>query len=191
MSEAFDKGRDYERKIQKRISKILRVDAKRDSKSGGGSTHKADIRDRYRQVPLFIECKHQNTLKLKEWFRDADGKSSFGQAPAVVFPMETNAGIEDLVCLRFDELLQFIREMMDWRESTENMQAAVIIEESAKTSTEDSALNQAKEFIAEAQSKKDSRTCRNGHIADEYGFCQIKACQYRRGYKPKKSKKGK
>lgn len=195
MSESFDKGRNYERKIQKITSKILHLDVKRDSRSGAG-LHKADVRDRYNELPIFIECKDQKTLKLKEWWNDADNKSSHGQAPIVVFPYETTAGLEDLACMRYTDLLQLIREMMDWKETADDYRQNGIMDQSTTVRNDipktvsGEPVKQAEEFAKQAASQKPKiKLCRNEHIADDYGYCQIKDCKFRRGYKPKKEKK--
>lgn len=113
-NESNQRGLDFERRIEKVTRRLLRLDIKRDRQSGAG-LNKADIRDRYRQMPIFIECKDQATLKLKEWWREANGKAVVGQSAVVVFPLET----EDLAVIRYSDLLQLIREGMDWRESLE------------------------------------------------------------------------
>lgn len=195
MSEAFDKGRDYERKISKITSKKLNFHVKRDSKSGGGSTHKADIRDRYGEIPLFIECKNQATLKLKEWWADADAKSNFGQSPVVVFPYETNSGLEDLACIRYTDLLNLVAEMIDWKETAEDYRTNGIIEQSPIRANDENEsvpepIKQAHEFVEKAkESKSKTSNCRNGHIADNYGYCLQQDCKFSRGYKPPKKKK--
>lgn len=195
MSESFDKGRNYERHIQKITSKMLNLEVKRDSRSGAG-LHKADVRDRYNQLPIFIECKHHKTIKLKEWWKDADGKSSHGQAPVVVFPYETKAGIEDLACIRYSDLLQLIAEAMDWKETADFLRKPDTIDSSNIESDDTSKtvsgepIKEAMDFSQKAASQKQNlKNCRNGHISDDYGYCQIKDCKYRRGYKPPKNKK--
>jgi len=80
MSVSSERGRDFELKVRNITKRILKIELGRDPQSGSG-IRKADIRPRFlTELPLFIECKDHETIKPKEWWRDADGKSSFGQA---------------------------------------------------------------------------------------------------------------
>lgn len=168
MSEAFDRGRDYERHIRKITSSVLKIDVKRDSKSGAG-IHKQDIRDQFNLLPIFIECKDQNALSVKAEWRVTDQKSGHGQAPLVVFPDAE----EDLCVIRYTDLLQFIREAWDFRDMAENLRSPEAESETAVP------LPRAK-----------TGCCANGHLlTDEFGYCMGKKCKFSRGYKPPKVKK--
>lgn len=173
MSAASDRGKLYERRIRKITAKALKLDVKRDSRSGAGELHKQDIRDRYGELPIFIECKDQEALSVKKEWRVTDGKSSYGQAPLVVFPDAE----EDLVVMRYTDLLNFIREARDWQETAENLRKPPL------------------EALSEAIDRKKSLsdinlgTCREGHLAPSDGYCLQKGCKWSRGYKAKKEKK--
>lgn len=78
MSDASVRGKSFELHVRKITNRLSGLDVKRDKQSGTG-VHKQDIRDRYNELPIFIECKDQKTLKPKEWWRIADGESSVGQ----------------------------------------------------------------------------------------------------------------
>lgn len=178
MSESSRRGRDFEIKVQNLTSRILKLVVKRDKQSGSG-LHKQDVRDQYNQVPLFIECKDQETLKPKEWWRVANAKASYGQAPVVVFPDN-----EEILCvMRYSDLLNFIAEGNDWHETAESERRnGVGVTRHAMSNAE----------IAEAIERKKAgsvKQCKNGHIADEYGYCNTKGCKYSRGYKPPKDRK--
>lgn len=198
MSESSDRGKNYEIKIAKLTSKKLRLEVKRDGRSGAGEFHKEDLRDRYNEIPLAIECKNQETMNLKGWWRDADAKASFGQMPAVVFPMDT----EDLVVLRYTDVLQLIREMMDYKEEAADLRKPVsrsLIHDSVmevhqhlSPSLPPGIAKTAEEVAAQIERIAENRTavtCRDGHIANEYHQCMQKGCKYSRGYKAPKEKK--
>lgn len=180
MSDAFDRGRSFEVKVQKITRQKLHMDIRRDKQSGAG-IHKQDVRDRYNELPIFIECKDHETIKPKAWWREADAKSNYGQAPVVVFPDN-----EEVLCvMRYTDLLQLVKEVADWKETAEDLQTpdlATIPPPSPKVDIPD---------IIPAVEKKiehGAHTCRNGHIADEYGYCMQLDCKFSRGYKPKKVK---
>lgn len=199
MSEASERGKAYEQKISKITAKKLRLEMMRDSRSGAGWVHKEDIRDRYNEIPLAIEIKDHETLKPKEWWRDADQKASFGQSPVVVFPMET----EDLCIMRYTDLLQIIREMMDYKEEVADLRKplppASLIHDSVSEvhqhlgpSLSAPIARTAEEVAAQVQrvaERRTQHTCREGHLADDYGMCMQKGCKYSRGYKAKKEPK--
>lgn len=196
MSESSERGKSYELKIAKITRQKLRLEVKRDGRSGAGDLHKEDLRDRYNEIPLAVECKNQETLKIKEWWRDADDKSSFGQMPAVVFPMET----EDLVTMRYTDLLQLLREMMDYKEEVADLRkpprlitsdnAPVEINpKSEKSVIITKTAAEAAEQVQRVAAKRTTRLCAGGHIADENGYCMQKGCKFRRGYKRPKEKK--
>lgn len=55
--------------------------------------------------------------------------------------------------------------------------------------TKRSAKAEAKRLAAKAIARKKAAgvaTCPNGHIVDQYGFCQTKDCKYSRDYKNRK-----
>lgn len=178
MSESSIRGKSYELKIAKITRQKLRLEVKRDTRSGAGDWHKEDLRDRYNEVPLAIECKNQEMLKPKEWWRDADAKASFGQMPAVVFPMET----EDLVLMRYTDVLQLIREVMDYRAEIADLRRPPISQPMVPVAKSVQDTVDQLERVAAQQVGK----CREGHITDAYDRCMSKGCKYSRGYRPPK-----
>ena len=171
MSEASKRGKDYERHISKMTAKMLKLDIKRDSRSGAG-LHKADVRDVANLLPLFIECKDHEKITPKKWWIENKNKAPHGQAPVIVLPFDN----DDMAFIRYKDLLSFIREAMDWRESYDALRTKpILIEEDGTVRTiQNTAINDG--------------FCRAGHIADENNYCMIKSCEYSRGYRKPKQK---
>lgn len=181
MSESSVRGKSFEMKVRKIMSSKLQLEIKRDKQSGAG-IHKQDIRDRYNDLPLFIECKDHETIKPKAWWREADAKSNYGQAPVVVFP-----DAEEVLCvMRFSDLLNIVRESMDWKDTADDLRQPIEPAILRKTPLE--SLHDLNESI-EQKKAAGAKECRNGHIADEYGYCMQLTCKYSRGYRPPKVKK--
>lgn len=213
MSEASDRGKSYELKIQKTTSRILKLEVKRDPRSGGGDWHKEDIRDRYGELPISVEIKNQEALKLKEWWRDANDKASVGQAPIVVFPMDS----EDLCIMRYTDLLNIVKEMFDWRLTAEDLQKPIALPMSAEhqehvrmnlelsKQIRDEALEReigapeafkgviktSDEAAAATAALPARKYCPNGHAVPEgRAKCLQKGCQYSATHKkPKEAKR--
>lgn len=187
MSKSSERGRAFEVKVQKITRQKLHIDVKRDSRSGAG-LHKQDVRDRYNELPVFIECKDHETIKPKAWWREANAKASYGQAPIVVFPDD-----EEVLCvMRYTDLLQFIKEAADWKEIADDMRNTPAPAPVKRKVSEEEKVKNITENVQPVVDDKVSRggnVCRAGHLADEHGYCMQKDCQYRRGYVKKKSKK--
>lgn len=175
MSESSIKGKTLELKIASVLRSKLGVRVERDKRSGAG-LNKADISDWYRELPIFIEAKNQKTIKIKEFFKQAEQGASVGQVPTVVFNVDDE---EVLACLRFSDLVNFIAEIKDYKDEVEMLRAPV--EASNIGDSVDPNL------VSVIQSKV--KECRNGHISDENGYCQQKNCKYSRSYRPAKVKK--
>lgn len=190
MSEAYDRGKTFEMMVAKLTTKKLHLESKRDSRSGAG-LHKQDIRDRYNLLPLFIECKDHETIKPKAWWREANGKASYGQAPVVVFPDET----EVLCVMRYTDLLQFIKEAADWKEEADDLRQPVPVPnpqwKPSRLETQPGSVRIKPDIepLIEKKVQQGVKTCREGHITDDYGYCMQKGCKYSRGYVKKKEKK--
>lgn len=190
MSDSSIRGKSYELKIQKIVTKKLHIETKRDSRSGAG-LHKQDVRDRYNLLPIFIECKDRETLNVKAAWREADGKSSYGQAPIVVFPDDS----EDLCVMRFTDLLNFIKEAADWKETAEDLQQpndSAILHQAIPVKSIGGGMavvDTDREIKTVIENKQGAKFDKEGHIVDDYGYCNQKGCKYSRGYRPKKVKK--
>lgn len=188
MSDASAKGLYLERQVASLIRKKLGARVVRDSRSGAG-TNRSDISDYYQDIPLHLEIKNQETIKIKEWFRQADQVSNFNLAPAVVFQADN----ELLVTLRFSDLLQFVAEIADQKAEIDDLRSPTSeIVLSPRTEKRNVKLGEIVDYVAKEATKKIKRgakTCRNGHISDEYGYCQQLDCKYSRGYRPPKAKR--
>jgi hypothetical protein len=183
MSEASDRGRNFERKVAGILRSKLGARVTRDRRSGAG-INKSDISDYYQDIPLHMELKDQETVKVKEWFRQADAGASFTQAPTVVFALEE----EVLAVIRFSDLVNFVREIADQKAEIDDLRKPFnptpIVKKPAVSPASDLV-----EPVVEAKIERGSKTCRNGHLCDDYGYCMQKGCQYSRGYKKPKAKK--
>lgn len=176
MSISSERGKSFENKVRKMMSRKLELEIKRDKQSGAG-IHKQDIRDRFNELTLFIECKDHQTIKPKEWWREADAKSSYGQAAVVVMPDN-----EEVLCvMKFDDLLNIVRESMDWQKTAGELRLAPV----TMTDTVEGKVAP----IVEQKIIGGAQACRAGHLADQWGYCQQVICQYSRGYRKPKVKK--
>ncbi len=189
MSAAFDRGRKTEREVAAMLRKKLGVHVQRDKQSGAG-LNKADIKDFYQEIPLFIEVKNQQTLKVKEWMKQAAGGASVGQIPTLVFQTDD----ELLACLPFDKLIDLLLEIKQLRaevallrepvDLTVSGTPVVIAKDIVTVGTEKAVLPVVEQKIAHG-----AQACKSGHIADEYGYCMQLDCKFSRGYRPPKVKK--
>ena len=185
MSDAFDRGRDTEREVAAVLRKKLGAHVERDRRSGAG-INKADISDYYGEIPLFIECKDQETLKVKEWMRQTIDGASFNQAPTLVFRMDT----ELLACMRFVDLVNFLTELADMRAEIADLRQPAI---NFVPPAPNKVLEGIKVGVSRAvtvQMQRGAKTCKNGHICDDWGYCLTTDCAFSRGYKKPKAKKG-
>lgn len=172
MSDASERGKTFEKKIAKVLRKKLGVKVTRDSKSGAG-TNKSDINDWLNELPVRLELKDQETIKIKEWFKQAVNATAPNQVPAMAFAMD----LEVLVCLRFEDLLDFFIELKDQRAEIDDLRTPVV---------------HMGVDIAKGKDKtvySVQKSCREGHLSDEYGYCQQIRCKYSRGYRPPKVKR--
>lgn len=191
MSEAFDKGRTFERKVASILRSKLGARVVRDRRSGAG-VNKSDISDYYQEIPLHLEIKDQETIKIKEWFRQADAASSFNMAPTVVL----HADEEVLAVIRFSDLVNFLVEIADQKAEIDDLHAPQQLPAPTGLGLPDEvpkelqAIDPAKVAKVINQKKATAtRLCKNGHIADDYGYCQQLSCKYSRGYRPPKAKR--
>jgi hypothetical protein len=184
MSYSYTRGKTFELKVASMIRKKLNAKVYRDKRSGAG-TNRSDISDYANSIPIHIECKDQETVKIKEWFAQADAAASFTKAPTVVFAMDE----EILATLRLSDLLNFLVEIADLRAEVDDLRQPVY---TSQKEPQFATVMPAGGILPLAQiqkAKQRTTTCKNGHLADEYGYCQQKSCPYSRGYKKKKEKK--
>jgi hypothetical protein len=187
MSAAFDRGRNTEREVAGILRKKLGARVERDKRSGAG-TMKADIRDYYQELPVFIECKDQETIKIKEWMRQASEGASVGQPPTVVFRMDED-GL--MACLPFSDLVNFFVELADLRAEIDDLRKPIVMVSTHKPMSDKTkaALVEVGRVV-DKQILRGAKTCPNGHIImDSSTLCLSKGCKYSRGYRPPKGKK--
>jgi len=186
MSEAFDRGRNTEREVAALIRKKLKVHVQRDKQSGAG-VNRSDIHDYYQEIPLAIECKDQETLKIKEWMRQTIDAASFNQTPTLVFRMET----ELMAVIPFSNLLDFLLEITELRAENDDLRQPIVHIgiDKAKLGRDKTVTHLVEVGKAVTkQIERGAKTCRNGHLSDDYGYCNIIDCKFSRGYKSKKVK---
>lgn len=200
MSAAFDRGRDAEREVAALMRRKLGARVVRDKQSGAG-INKSDISDYFGETRLAVEVKDQQTLKIKEWMRQAQAAASAGQIPTLAFRMESDL----MACIPFDELLNLLAEIKDLRKEVNTLRTPMPVDEGvrklANTFRPDSrnvvvaarafGKQAAAKLAAEAAGKKIARgatTCRNGHLTDDFGYCLQNKCPFSRGYKAPKAK---
>lgn len=187
--EAAKKGQKYENHVASLIRKKLKTLAVRNKGSGNQWQRKNDI---YTDLPLAIECKYQQTIKVHEWFAQADAAASFNQTPVLVFANDNHP--EDLCTLKFTDFLNFMEEIAQLQAEVEDLRSPIQTKVAVPYKDTGSGLDDTvKERLEEPTKKKIERgaqTCRAGHIADQWGQCLQLDCKYSRGYKPPK-KRGK
>lgn len=180
-----DRGRQFEDKIARLTRAKVDKSARRNAGSHSNWHRRSDI---FTSLPLHIEAKDHETIKIKEWFRQADDAASFGETPVVVFHDDENI----MAVLKYDDLLNFMVEIADLKAEVEDLQKPSIelpeLRPRLITTKEDAAIvaRQLGESVAKTTSK-----CRAGHIADQYGFCMQTKCKYSRGYRPPKKERKK
>lgn len=158
--------------------------AKRDSRSGANWHRRSDI---FTNLPLHIEVKDHETLKPKEWFREAASAASFNQTPVVVFHSDE----EVMAMFRFNDLLDLFVEIADLKAEVEDLQHPML----EITSNPEQPAPKFPKTVDEVKKQVEQLpprrplVCKEGHIADEYGKCIFKGCKFSRGYKAKKEPK--
>lgn len=169
MSIASKRGRDFELKVAARLRHRLKINVQRDKQSGAG-WNKADISDYGNALPLHMELKDQQNIKIQEWFRQAVVGSSFGKAPSVVFAVDE----EILVTLRLDDLINFLAEIRDVREEVADLHKPGVVV-GLDLGAEDRSVT--------------TIFCGNGHLCDPVSYCLQLDCKFSRGYRPPKAKR--
>ena len=211
MSLASQRGKSFEQLVARMIRSKLGVRVSRDRQSGAG-INKSDMSDYRGELPLAIECKDQATIKIKEWFRQADAaRTDAMRAPTVVFRSDGDV----LATLRLDDLLNFLKEIADQKVEIDSLRVPEFREDFtiSKESADKLHLKKGDRIglhgfgaidtddatIEDIQGKLDgsiaikikggAKACRNRHLTDEYGYCNIVDCKYSRGYRKPKEKR--
>lgn len=181
---SYERGKKFELRISRLIRKKLGARVQRDKRSGAGDFQKADVSDYYRELPLHLELKDQQTVKVKEWYRQAAAGASYGQAPTVVFAADE----EDLAVIRFSDLLDLVAEVKQLQAQADKLKEPVSVHVNCSKVP---VTELAAELPKRIQSERGSyQTCRNGHLIQPGASkCLAKGCPFSTAYKAKKEKK--
>jgi hypothetical protein len=187
--EAVKTGQHYENHVAKLIRSKLDKSAVRNKGSGNQWQRKNDI---FTQLPLAIECKYHQNIKVHEWFAQAEAAASITEVPVVIFANDNHP--QDMALLRLTDLLNYMVEIADLRAEVEDLRAPINTTPPPKVVLTDEQRAEIKEKLnapTAAKIERGGQTCRAGHLADHYGYCMQRDCKYSRGYKPPKKKAGK
>lgn len=185
---SFDKGKAFEQKVAAMVRRKADSAAKRDSRSGANWHRRSDI---FTNLPLHIEVKDHETLKPKEWFREASSAASFNQTPVVVFHSDE----EVMAMLRFNDVLDLFVEIADLKAEIEDLRTPPDVLEPDGTikaaHVGDFKIPKTADEVKQQVERlpKKMLLCKGGHIADETGHCLTKSCKFSRAYKPPKASK--
>lgn len=100
------KGSRLERQVAHRIKEVLGsygVDARRMIMSGAIEGFKSDIQI---NLPISIECKNQEKVKLWEWWEQAESSCGTNKLPTLI--ISRNHIKEPLAVIKFEDLLFFM-----------------------------------------------------------------------------------
>lgn len=167
MSISSDKGKSLENEVAKLLQKKLGARVSRDKRSGAGSHQKMDLTDYYQDTPLDIEVKNHNTVKIKEWFRQALSGASFSRIPTVVFKSDD----EVLAVLRFSDLVDLIAESQQHRGEIKRLREPVLMSGAGQVVRP--------EDIRPGASRSEWRECRGGNmVSPGEKKCLVKSCSF-------------
>jgi len=183
MAEAYDKGKHYEEHVAKLVRRKLDKGAMRNKGSHTGGSRRADI---FTNLPIHIEAKHHENIRLKEWMAQAEAATSFSHKPVVAFRIEES----DYVCMNLNDMLDLFVEIADLTAEVADLRKPINTLQVVKP-TIMKTVDDVKEQIAETARPqfRQSYSCRAGHLSDEYGYCMQKGCKFTRTYKPPKAKR--
>lgn len=171
MSQASERGRNFEERIAKTIRKILKIDIKRDGRSGAG-VNKSDLMDWYLAFPFHVELKDHESISVKEWYRQAKQHGTAQRPAAMFFAM----GEDNLAVLSVEELLHLIKRTWDLETEIAELRKPVNrFETNEEGQTVDVSASE----------------CRNGHIIASGGKCLQPDCPFSHGYRPPKEQRKK
>lgn len=183
-----DKGRAYET----HVAGVVRRKVGSGIRNAGSHANWHRRSDIYTELPIHLEAKHHENVRIKEWMEQAEAAKSFNQTAVVAFRIEE----EDYACLKLTDLLDLFVQIADQTVELQDLRSPVAVNTGAENRLEKRSTarvaKETEEMVARASNAKIERgsaTCKNGHLVDAYGFCMQKDCKYRRGYKPPKAKK--
>ena len=144
--------------------------------------------DIFTNLPIHIEAKHHESVRIKEWMAQAEAAKSFSQTAVVAFRIDEM----DYARLNLNDLLDLFVQIADQQLEIEDLRAPVehVVMKPAKAA--EIARHEATALSQKAVAKKAAekvRFCKNGHIVDSFGYCMQKGCKFNRTYKPPKAKR--
>lgn len=182
---SYEKGKSFEQEVAKIVRRIADKGAKRNPGSHANWNRNSDV---FTDLPCHLECKDHETLKPKEWMRQAKA-SSANRVPVVAF--RTDGDITAM--LPFESLMHLYKEIGDLREEVSDLKSPVkslskaILAHSDQQEGTHVSLKLPK--ITDGNLEREVKICRNGHICSPgRDVCQQKGCQYSSFYKKPKSK---
>ena len=189
-----EKGRAYEMHVAKIVRRKVGKGTMRNAGSHANWHRRSDI---YTELPIHLEAKHHENVRIKEWMEQAEAAKSFSQTAVVAFRIEE----EDYACLKLTDLLDLFVQIADQHLEIEDLRAPVPAqpEHSVLANVDKphkSAKVEAEELARQATERKaaneELKLCRNGHIVSVGNKCMWKGCQYSTtAKKPKAKKEGK
>lgn len=188
----FKKGRQFEMKVAKMTRAKIDKAAKRNPGSHANWHRNSDI---YTELPFHIECKDQEYLKPKEWFRQAED-ACLGKTPIVAFQMEE----EVMAMLRYDDFLNLLVEIADQKAEIADLRKPTKLEGITQSGRvfpiepvppadpPGDSLTGITTFT-DGTLKREVKICKNGHICTPgRDTCMTKNCQYSSTYQAPKAK---
>lgn len=112
MSYAKEKGKELENWVADQIVlKGLDARAKRDGASGASNREKGDVSTSMKVLNqnAGIECKNANTIKIPEWWRQAQELEQIGREPMLVFKIKGTSFENSLCVMYLDTILELIK----------------------------------------------------------------------------------
>lgn len=106
MANANRKGKDYERRIAKKINSALGTNLRRTPLSGGMEL-KGDILETNPDSPLYryhLELKNHKTLAIPGWWKQATSDCPLSKIPALGFNLKGT----DMICIELDTFLEIL-----------------------------------------------------------------------------------
>lgn len=191
-----DKGREYELHVAKIVRRKVGKGTMRNRGSHANWHRRSDI---YTELPIHLEAKHHENVRIKEWMEQAEAAKSFSQTAVVAFRIEE----EDYACLKLTDLLDLFVQVADQQLEIEDLRAPIPVP-TAPAQPEDSVLAdvekprksakvEAETLARQATERKaaneELKMCRNGHIVAVGNKCMWKGCQYSTTAKKAKAKK--
>lgn len=190
MSETYDKGKAFEQLVSKLIRKKIDKKSMRNKGSHANWNRRSDV---YTELPLHVECKHHEKIKIREWYDQAQSAANALETAVVVFKDEDRV----MCVLEFDDLLNYMVEIADLKAEVEDLQKPVdtvdIYDQAVKKAANEGkaySISGALEKQVEQKIDRGAKSCPAGHLlAPGSNKCSWKGCKFASGYKPKKKSK--